>query len=412
MLRHLVLLACFLTVPSVMAQPTPPAAGKAANQPDPIQLMDECREALSRVDALSYEATVEGSGGLEIPKITARVSMAKADAGGWKVYAKGAAGAQAFEVSYDGAEAYSLREADKVMFQKTPRDLTDLMVFFGTQSAKHPIVWELIDDSPLPLPIGAAFHLGEETIDGQACEKVRVPSAGKNDAAPDADHGYTVWIARSDKLPRRIERHVGINGAQSRVLTLADLKINGESIGAPYSLPVPSGFAVRNPDAGQRRARMAGEMERPQRRSRGLAAGDMAPEFFLNDAKGKEHKLSDYRGKVVVLDFWATWCPPCRDAMPGIQRLHEKFKGRPVEVIGISFNDHGDPVAFMQQQKFTYGLLLGGEVLAQKYGVSGIPHFFIIGKDGRILWTAVGHRPGHEREMAEVIEKALAEDQP
>ena len=410
MLIRLALLAILaLSSPAAFAQPQKPA--NAANVLDPIKLLDECRAALSRVDALSYNATVEGGGGLDLPATTARVSMAKADAGGWKIYTKGTAGAQAFEVSYDGAEAHSIREADKVKFQKTPRDHTDVTVFFGAQSAKHPIAWELIDDSPLPPPKGEAVHFGEETIDGIVCEKVRVPRAGKEEAAPDADYGYTIWIARSDKLPRRIERHVGIAGTQSRILTLADLKINADSIGAEYALRVPDGFAIRNPDAGARKARRAGaEAPRPQPRApQRLSVGDPAPEFALPDSDGAEHKLSSFKGKVVVLDFWATWCPPCRSAMPGIQRLHEKFRGKPVKVIGIATNETGDPAEYMRENKFTYGLLLNGETIGEKYGVSGIPHFVIIGKDGKVLWSASGHSPRHEKEMAQVIEKALAE---
>ena len=91
------------------------------------------------------------------------------------------------------------------------------------------------------------------------------------------------------------------------------------------------------------------------------------------------------------------------DAMPGIQRLHKKFQGKPVEVIGIAFNETGDPADYMKDRGFTYGLLLNGETIGQKYGISGIPHFFIIGKDGKVLWSAVGHSPRHEKEMAEAI---------
>jgi hypothetical protein len=104
-------------------------------KPDGTKVLDQAREALSRVDAMSYEATVAGERGLEAPAVKARVSMAKAEAGGWRIYTKGTSGTNAFEVAYDGSEARSVRETDKVVYRKTPRDNSDLMVFFSGQNA-------------------------------------------------------------------------------------------------------------------------------------------------------------------------------------------------------------------------------------------------------------------------------------
>lgn len=383
---------------------------------DATKLLEQARTALSGVHAMSYRAEVAGEGGLEVPPVKADVSMAKADAGGWKLYTKGSAGSGAatapFEVAYDGAEAHSLRESDKVVYQKSPADEAELQVFFSGQNAKHPIAWELVGETPLAAPNGSTYQ-GVQTIRGAECDVVAV--AGKAEAV--GETGYRVYLAKSDHLPRRIDRMVGGAsaaggpGTQARSLTMMDVKINGESNGAAYSMAIPDGYAVKTADVAPKKKPAAGLRGGPRRDEEAgpLAAGTPAPDFKLKDASGRLHKLSDYKGKVLVLDFWATWCNPCKMAMPSVQRLHEKFKGKDVEVIGIDVNDNKDPAEYMASQKYTYGLLLNGEAIQDDYHVAGIPSFFVIGPDSKVLWSAVGFDPSHEKHITEVIEKALAE---
>jgi peroxiredoxin len=121
-----------------------------------------------------------------------------------------------------------------------------------------------------------------------------------------------------------------------------------------------------------------------------LAVGDLAPDWKLGDAEGRTHSLSDYRGKVVVLDFWATWCAPCSKVMPRMERLHQKYKGQGVAVFGVSSWETGDPAAVMKKKKCTYGLLLKGEEVAPVYGVSILPAVCVIGVDGRVIYSHAG----------------------
>lgn len=133
-----------------------------------------------------------------------------------------------------------------------------------------------------------------------------------------------------------------------------------------------------------------GHGEGPKEGARLLAVGDLAPDWKLSDPEGRTHSLSEYRGKVVVLDFWATWCAPCSKVMPRMEKLHQKYKDQGVAVFGVSSWETGDPVAVMKKKKCTYGLLLKGEEVAPVYGVGILPAVCIIGVDGRIIYSHAG----------------------
>ena len=167
-------------------------------------------------------------------------------------------------------------------------------------------------------------------------------------------------------------------------------------------------FAVRVPDGFQRR-----EYTRPTRRNPALAnllkVGSEAPDWTLKTPSGRAVTLSKLRGKIVLIDFWATWCGPCKAAMPTLQELHEKYKGKPVVVVGINTWERADPAAFMKKNKLSYGLLLKGDAVARAYGVLGIPTFYLIGPDGKILYASSGFDPTSETAVAKLIDAALAE---
>ncbi len=137
-----------------------------------------------------------------------------------------------------------------------------------------------------------------------------------------------------------------------------------------------------------------------------LPVGSPAPEWTLKDAQGKQHKLSDYRGKVVVIDFWAVWCIPCHQAMPGLQKLHDDLSKRGVVVLGISTGERGgDPQRLMKERGFTYGLLLNGETITEAYHVVGLPTIYVVGVDGRIIHAGFG-----ANEIAQQRRKGFIED--
>ncbi len=132
----------------------------------------------------------------------------------------------------------------------------------------------------------------------------------------------------------------------------------------------------------------------PSSRPRGAPAAvhALAPNFSLQDLDGKPLNLETYRGKVVLLDFWATWCTPCRDEIPRFVEFQDKYHEQGMQVIGISMDDDAKPVrAFYKEFKMNYPVALGNEKVAEAYGgVLGLPITFLIDRDGRVAAKYVG----------------------
>jgi thiol-disulfide isomerase/thioredoxin len=120
----------------------------------------------------------------------------------------------------------------------------------------------------------------------------------------------------------------------------------------------------------------------------------IAPEFRLTDITGTPLNLSDYQGEVVLLDFWATWCTPCRWEVPDLVELQGKYRASGLRVIGISLDDDAGPIRkFYKEFDMNYPVALGGDPLSNLFGgIPGLPTTFLIGRDGRIHDKHVGAR--------------------
>jgi cytochrome c biogenesis protein CcmG/thiol:disulfide interchange protein DsbE len=112
----------------------------------------------------------------------------------------------------------------------------------------------------------------------------------------------------------------------------------------------------------------------------------LAPQFVLRDSSGKTARLSKYRGKVVLLDFWATWCTGCKKEMPWFAEFQRKYAKEGLAVLGVSMDDDGWKTLkpFLAEHPIPYRILLGDESTAQSYGIRGMPDTFLIDRQGRL----------------------------
>ena len=375
------------------------APGVGADTQDARAVLRASARALRLVRAVSYRARYGGEGAFATgsPSAEGEARLSKLRAGDplkAKLAARGLftpAGdyrAQPFHTAFDGRAIRRLSPKDRSLTEKAlaetdpgERSLSFVTSFFGG-GPYDLLMFEYVADEPLASQLKAPVvdYEGRAAVAGVLCHVVYV----EYDLSPKRRVKQRWFIGTKDGLPRKLEEvgadDKGRPGAY--VLELSGLLVNPPEGANAFVVPLPRGYSVK-PYVAPRRPAL-------------LAVGETAPDWKLADAEGRSHELSEYRGKLVVLDFWATWCVPCLRAMPEMQRLHEKYRGRNVLILGVNSWEQSNPAAYMRGKGYDYGLLLRGEQIAGAYRVTLLPTVYVIGADGKIIYASTGTADGLE----------------
>jgi thiol-disulfide isomerase/thioredoxin len=368
--------------------------GVGADTEDPKRILREADQAIRNVQSLSYEATYQGIGSFstQSPISTGQVKLSKLETnnplkaklsarGGFRQ--TGSADVKPFQVAFDGKTISRIRSGEKALVYKTvaqnnpaERSLGFVTSFLGG-GAYHLLMLEYILDQPFIRQLSAPVveYEGRTSVNGVLCHVIYIEYLDANGKRTTRERWF---FGVKDYLPRKLEQ-VFINDKGrygAYVLSLSNLKVNIPLGNWAFQIRTPRGYTIT-------------PYQIPDRPTL-LAVGEPAPDWTLTDASGTTHTLSEYRGKLVVLDFWATWCGPCIRTMPEIQRLYEKYLREGLIVLGVNSWEESNSSAYMKSQGFTYGLLLKGEEIAEAYRVDTLPTVYVIGGDGKIIYRSIG----------------------
>ena len=151
-----------------------------------------------------------------------------------------------------------------------------------------------------------------------------------------------------------------------------------------------------------------------QQRQSGGRAGFPAPDFVLSDLQGRQHRLSQFRGKIVFLNVWATWCPPCRMEMPSMEHLHRRLQGKEFVMLAVSEDEGGVAGVrnFINKLGVTFTVLMDPEgIVPSRYGVTGYPETFVIDREGHVIQHTIGPEDWNSESSYRYF-SALLEDLP
>lgn len=379
----------------------------AQDVPTPRALLEASRDACLSVSAARYLGRYEEFGERHAAGVTeARVLLARGDADTEREVRFRVEGLRRFgertqpfvlDAGFDGA-AYRRRDDDAGhLYERRFEDLvagraawTEAAGELGA-GGSGVVLWTLAQERPYrrALASGALEYEGRTVVGDVLCDVV--VASGKE---PHSTTRYFLGV--EDHLPRKVER-IGVmltDRIAGSILTLTDLELLPAPGPEAFAVPLPSGYTVVQ------------DIPREQPETL-VPVGSPAPPFTLRDPSGDEHGLADLLGRVVVLDFWGTWCGPCIRKLPDLQALHEANAERDVTVLGISCEllPNARPAEVFERRGITFELLLEGSDVAEAYGVLAFPTVVVIGRDGRVTFAQRGG--GTRAEVQAAVNAAL-----
>jgi len=423
-------------------QPAPNDAGDADLErqvdPEAQRILDEAERAWAELQTLTAQIRTGGTGGLGafVPKALSDV-LAKRDNNAWSLRATGSAEnpMNRKETTFD--TVWAGREVTWI--DPEARTLTTAIRASGfayqMSDAAKPI--GLFGQRPFyPFETAAIVALeGVSELDGQTCDIVSYTDRANVESGSTR---YRWHIARGDRLPRRIEQVVeGSALTGSLTWDLSNVRTGVNLPASAFEITAPAGYEVDDRTLAARPPRQPtgpGDNDRPNApapegegqpprpnaqpdpnavgpKPARIAAVERAPDFELESLHGGQVTLEDLRGKVVLLDFWGTWCLPCKQASPFIQELHEDYADKNVAVYALAFRSPDDKVReYFEDHKYTYGSLLQADDVVRAYKVRAFPTYVLLGVQGQELQRFEGGKPEETfAEIREAIDAYLAE---
>jgi len=138
---------------------------------------------------------------------------------------------------------------------------------------------------------------------------------------------------------------------------------------------------------------------------------DEAPDFTLKSLTGGNLRLEEYRGQVVLINFWASWCGPCRQEMPLLDRLHHRYEDTGFAVLGVNVEGEVEPAQnIVDKTNVTFPILIDdGQKVSEMYNLEAMPSTVVVDRDGVVRYIHLGYKPGDEAKYVEVVKQLIRE---
>jgi outer membrane lipoprotein-sorting protein/peroxiredoxin len=364
--------------------PAPAAAPEAAVDPAAKELLSDSAKAYAALKGLSMKYTVTDQRGDKTSTLNGSISFLRPG----KAKIEITDGKEVNTTLADGKKLFS--QVDATTFQGTPIPEAAALV---TVLQRMPSALSVF----LPGLVNGTSPLDEGNLSGVTVKLL--PENGISMIPASAPGGpeiaFTVYFDPTDKLMRRVEASVSYQGKKTvNLTTLTDVQVNPQFTPASFAFKAAPGVKV--------------VAEIPNYDAR-LKVGAVPFALKGKDLNGKTVSWSQYKGKVVLLDFWATWCGPCIGELPNVLKAYQTYKPKGFEIVGVSLDEDKKALTdFIKARKLNYVNVFDGKgwknIDSTTYGVRAIPFTLLIGKDGKI--AAVNPR-GPLLEPA--LKKALAQ---
>jgi peroxiredoxin len=384
-----------------------PKKPQAKVSPDARTLLDQLSAAYKKLNSLNVSGTLTADidvGG-ESSRETSAFEASFQAPNKFKHEIKDARGRTDLVLGSTGEKLYAFRPRhndykqaaapkERAAFDRIPNPMRDLL-----QMQNPSLMAALCDDASKFLLDGVTevAKVPDTDIAGAKLPTLEFKS----------EHGdYRVALDPQTKLIRRIDFDMVKTFTKHRDDVKKYLLTYDYTHSSPVANPAPEAFAWAVPDDAREAVTAAPEVGENAEKA---LTGKPAPDFSLKGMDGKPVALADLQGNVIILDFWATWCGPCRASLPGLNKLHKELKEKGLQTFAVDLEESKDvvqpvaakicpdiPVLFDEDSK-----------VAKSYGVSGIPQTVVIGKDGKIRKIIIGG--GNEARIRAAAEAALKE---